>query len=74
MVVINGDGEADLIKGRAGLDSGLGASTPGTSPALLPTPKLIISDQIKGILKERSQAKYDTIHEDDNENDVYLCV
>lgn len=69
MVVMNENGEVDMIKGRSIIESSAEMSnTPGESPALVPTPKLIISDQLKGlILKERSQGNCDDKDYDDNE-------
>ncbi|PON87412.1 hypothetical protein TorRG33x02_167650 [Trema orientale] len=69
IVVMNENGEMDMIKGRSTIESSgeMSSSTPGESPALVPTPKLIISEQLKGlILKKRSQGNYDQDY-DDNE-------
>ncbi|KAL5550961.1 hypothetical protein UlMin_001137 [Ulmus minor] len=59
LVVMNEDGQVDMIKGQPIIDSG-GSTPAGDSPALLlPPPELIISDKLKGILKERSQGSHE---------------
>ncbi|XP_002527799.4 uncharacterized protein LOC8262531 isoform X1 [Ricinus communis] len=51
MVVMNENGEADMIRGQPMIDNG--EFTPGESPAsLIPTPQLVISDGLKEILNE----------------------
>ncbi|GMN30605.1 hypothetical protein TIFTF001_002878 [Ficus carica] len=74
MVVMNGEGEFDMIKGRSVIKlNRIETSNPGESPpSTLPTPKLVISDRLKGILKERSQGHYYDL--DDDEKEVYLSV
>ena len=74
MVVMNGEGEFDMIKGRSVIKlNRVETSNPGESPpSTLPTPKIVISDHLKGILKERSQGHYHNL--DDDEKEVYLSV
>ena len=70
MVVMNENGEVDMISGRSIIDSSgeMSSSTPGESPALVPTPELIISKQLKGLIQmERSQGNHDQDYNDDNE-------
>lgn len=74
MVVMNGEGEFDMIKGRSVIKlNRVETSNPGESPpSTLPTPKIVLSDHLKGILKERSQGHYYDL--DDDEKEVYLSV
>ena len=53
MVMMNDDGEVDMIKSKSGLvDNGENNSTPGASPAsMVPSPMLMISDHLKRFLK-----------------------
>ncbi|CAB4279196.1 unnamed protein product [Prunus armeniaca] len=61
MVMMNEEGEVDMIKGRPMIDSD---SAVGESPAsLLPTP--MICDHLKGILKKRAQ----DLHQDPEDQD-----
>lgn len=54
MVMMNEEGEVDMIRGRPMIDN-----FPGESPAsLVPTPRLIISKELKEILeKEKLKEK-----------------
>lgn len=59
MVVMNDEGGFDMIKGRAMINDG---DTPGESPlSLAPTPKVVLSEQ----LKEKAQENDDkeSVHE-----------
>ncbi|KAI5327591.1 hypothetical protein L3X38_026987 [Prunus dulcis] len=63
MVMMNEEGEVDMIKGRPMIDSD---SAVGESPAsLLSTPQLMICDHLKGILKKRAQ----DLHQDPEDQD-----
>ncbi|KAL3497802.1 hypothetical protein ACH5RR_040534 [Cinchona calisaya] len=56
MVKMNEDGEVDMIRGRSRIDSV--ESTPGddSSYFVAPSPKVIFSEQIKKLLKQRSRS------------------
>ncbi|KAK9275780.1 hypothetical protein L1049_023049 [Liquidambar formosana] len=54
MVVLNPNGEVDLIKGKSMINSE--QNSPGESPASqVPTPKVVIAEGLKVKLKERAQ-------------------
>ncbi|XP_062073614.1 uncharacterized protein LOC133777876 [Humulus lupulus] len=77
MVVMNENGEADMIKGRTVVENSgemnTATATAGESPTVVPPPELVISNQLKGFIEnERSQGIYDDQEYDDNE--VVLCV
>ncbi|XP_061988185.1 uncharacterized protein LOC133706657 [Rosa rugosa] len=55
MVMMNEEGEADMIKGRTMIDSDVGGST----PSLLSTPILMISDHLKEFLNKPKRARED---------------
>lgn len=55
MVMMNEEGEADMIKGRTMIDSTIRES----AASLLSTPILLISDHLKGILKKPKRARKD---------------
>jgi len=55
MVMMNEEGEADMIKGRTMIDSTIRESV----TSLLSTPILLISDHLKGILKKQKRARKD---------------
>ncbi|KAL5997450.1 hypothetical protein ACLOJK_008380 [Asimina triloba] len=54
MVMMNGDGEFEILKMRPMIQSSE-SITPGASPALAPSPQVLISKELMEVLKSKEQ-------------------